>query len=305
MGARVDEFTGTAGEYIKYLEGTVSSLRQRSCTCHTRVSQTPNNETVAAPPQQPPTRSVDSTPRSDHGSMSVEHGRKEAQLLTPPGKRTFEIYQWHPEHAPEPKTKHGHVENGQPFWKRTAQTLVDTTPDAQNWWQIVEDLGVYSAMRHGCVADFLLDINQQTPSVDYAGNAILPGLIDDRNSQLLSQVMAYASAARARDQTASFALMLVNFQKFLLLSTCAVLHDLGVVKEAIIDVVKVGFGNSTDNHSWRLVQTAVFLNKRVQTLNSNGWRDRASELLLICKSIRLVSAVFPDYYREPPPVVLL
>lgn len=54
--------------------------------------------------------------------------------------------------------------------------------------------------------------------------------------------------------------MLVNFQKFIVLSVCAVLSQTGASKSALVDITCVCFGNVSEEYALRLWQTAVFLN---------------------------------------------
>ena len=157
-----------------------------------------------------------------------------------------------------------------------ANTLIRSTPDASHWWSSVERLGLYEAMCSGRAAMSMLDSTYPLPesSVTHTSGS--------RSLDLFGRLEAYARTALRREVTASLAFMLCNFQKFLLLSSCAVLYHTGMSGERVFGVVKICLGDVSDRYCVQILRTVVYLNRLVDILNAHGWKDRASELLLIC-----------------------
>ena len=137
-------------------------------------------------------------------------------------------------------------------------------------------------MHSGMAALYVLNGRAATPSIP------APNLIDAScpatKHELLTTARNYAETAATRDLSAKCAMMLVNFQKFLVLCVCAVLSQMQYPKDVLVDITRVCFGDISGEYAARLWRTAVFLNQLVDGLNIHGWGNRASELLLICKT---------------------
>lgn len=142
----------------------------------------------------------------------------------------------------------------------------------------MRDRGIYEIICNGNAAAYLLESHREAP-------APLTPAVGDGGTMLLNQVINYATATMKRETTASLALILVNFQKFLVLSTCEVLRATGAPREHIFRIVKICVGDVSDEYCGRILRTAVYLNELIDVLNTNGWGDHAGELLLICKSL--------------------
>lgn len=85
-------------------------------------------------------------------------------------------------------------------------------------------------------------------------------------------------------------LRLANFQQLILLSSCAVLrqnHEIPL--SDLLDIVRIVLRRTSDRYCNRILDTVVYLNTLVDTLNAHGWENRAAELLLLCKHTGIVS----------------
>jgi hypothetical protein len=135
-------------------------------------------------------------------------------------------------------------------------------------------------MQNGEAAAYLLDIQCREPTKVTNSTT---GTIN-RDSLLLNQVATYANAVMTRESNASVAIMLANYQKFLVLSACAVLYATNISETHIFEIVRICTGLVSDDYCKRMLRIAVFLNEMIDSLNAKGWGNRASELLLICWS---------------------
>ncbi|KAM0714518.1 hypothetical protein Q7P37_009814 [Cladosporium fusiforme] len=98
----------------------------------------------------------------------------------------------------------------------------------------------------------------------------------------LGAVRTYAQTTAMRWTLATTALALANFQKFLVLSACAVLLESEVSIAKVWNTVRICLGgNLSDDHCKRSVAAARYLNVLIDTLNIHKWGHRASELLLL------------------------
>lgn len=158
---------------------------------------------------------------------------------------------------------------------------IEATPDAENWWPTIQKLRFYNIMRNGNATTFLLGGKCHALS-DIITNTLALPRADKEDLLLLSKSIAYASLER--DLTASLAISLANFQKFLVLSSCIVLSKTCMTQKDVYTAVRIVFGGQTsDRYCMRLLRTVICLNEVVDILNTHGWVNRASELLLICE----------------------
>ncbi len=261
MCPKIDQFAGTQEQYIRFLEQIVVSLRHHHQACSLSSLQIPVRSPV------PSGRSCAEVPRAPTPNAS--------QSILPQYGYELEIIPWNPQPT-EPKR----LKANPPGWKKNAKLLVEITPKAENWWQTIRDLGIYETMCNGNAAAYMLDGNCETPT------ATTPLIaVTKVDSILLNHITAYAHAAMRRGVTASLAIMHANFQKFVVLSSCAVCCATGTPKERVLEIVKICMGNVSDDYCWRILRTAVYLNESIDILNANGWGDHGSELLLICEHL--------------------
>ncbi|KAK5150347.1 hypothetical protein LTS14_010186 [Recurvomyces mirabilis] len=113
-------------------------------------------------------------------------------------------------------------------------------------------------METGSALTYLLDTTVER-DMSAVGKSAVP-----RQGDVLSYVRHYAQATATRSMAASIALTLANFQKFLVLSACAVLLEEEEVSPAeVLTVAKLS------------------VNELIDKLNLHGWGYRSSELLLV------------------------
>ena len=105
----------------------------------------------------------------------------------------------------------------------------------------------------------------------------------DLHLWLYQHAKTYAQNSADRELSTQFALMLVNFQKFLLICVCVVLLEIGLPEERVNDVMIICFGNCQRKYLRSLRRTAVWMNRLVDHLSIRGWKDRAGELFLLCE----------------------
>ncbi|KAK3669280.1 hypothetical protein LTR78_010854, partial [Recurvomyces mirabilis] len=164
-------------------------------------------------------------------------------------------------------------------WLTNAKCLVGETPTAKHWDQVFHDKGLYDIMETGSALTYLLDTTVER-DMSAVGKSAVP-----RQGDVLSYVRHYAQATATRSMAASIALTLANFQKFLVLSACAVLLEEEEVSPAeVLTVAKLCMGNVTDGYCRRVVRSTKAVNELIDKLNLHGWGYRSSELLLVCKS---------------------
>ena len=258
--SRLDDFVGSDGDYIRYLERLVKTFR------------TQRNEQSAH---------VDSDVTASAYEVYGSFRRIPSDVHDIGNETQFFQY------VPEPLGyKTGRT--GNPPWLQNAKALVKDTPGAKDWNRTLEEKGLHEVIASGKALTYLLDTGVQTDI----------SLVSERipqvaTSDVLGYVRNYAQATASRTLTASVALVLVNFQRFLVLSACAVLLKEGFSSGVVYDIVKICMGNCvSDEYCDRLLSSAKFVNELIDLLYSRGWGFRAGVLLLLCKSIL---HLFGDY----------
>ena len=228
---------------------------------------------------------IDDFPGSEHEYVQFleqalislrAHHRSCVTSCTAGSENTLNIIQWTPV-AKRPRTD-------SPTWKEDARTLVKSTPKANQWWQAIRANGIYEPLSNGNAAAYVLD-SQCSLVQSATATALFAKATAAERSGLLARVAAYAHTAIRRETTATAAIMLANFQKLLVLSSCAVLNQTGSPKEDVFDIVKICIGPVGDRYCRQTLRTAVYLNQLVDMLSSHGWGERASDLLLICECL--------------------
>lgn len=249
MNSTIDGFEGTAAEYILYLERTIVSLREYHSSCATCA---PNRAAT-------------------HSRTPSEPGTELEFVRFDPIK---EVTSWRPG-----KRKKSEVTI--PRWKERALALVQATPEADAWIERLKDKGIYDAMRNGTAVSslLLLDVdNRRYESVEADSTAC-----QTPDSNPISRVQHYARISVRREISASMATALANYQKFLVLSACAVLVGKGSPTDDVYQIVRICMGNDvTDVHCQRILRGCKFVHELMDNLYMGGWGLRAYELLLIC-----------------------
>ena len=169
-----------------------------------------------------------------------------------------------------------------PETREKAKALVQATPKAGKWWESLHEAGAGSEQQNQLIITFLFSGERSFPDTSKFNKS------DSASSNILVQrSQNYAIICRERDISATLSVKLVNFQKFILVSMCVVLCDLGFPDEVVDSIMRVGVTQSGDTrYLSRLRQTAIWMNRLIDRLNSNGWDNRGSELLLLCEAYR-------------------
>ena len=255
MSSNIDGFEGTPLDYISYLESVVISLRRRRSSCptwgHPRDATRQQTPVTSSPLKRPrELQIIQYDPTIDSRAQTSQER--------------------------EPKKK-------RPQWKEQALTLIRETPDANTWMTKLKEKGIFDAMCSGNAVSslLLLDEGYLAP--------IEPTLSTTqvrRCASPLARIENYARVSMQREISASMATALANFQKFLVLSSCAVLLETGTTLEDAYRVVRICIGNdATNEHCRRILRGCQFVHELMDNLYMSGWGLRAFELLLICKLI--------------------
>lgn len=256
MQFRLDEFNGSDLEYVAYLEQTIIQLRQQI-----QVHSFFAGKNIVSLPSSPPASETSESGHQAPANSSDSHS-------------PLQIIHFEPKSH---QAKRRRCEA--PSWMRCAKALIEETPKAQHWDDALMQNGIFDIMTTNGAVTHLLDTSFEPNS-----SALTTVPVGIENETVLDYVKAYARATATRARRASVALALANFQKFLVLSSCAVLLDSGVSIAGVFDAVRICTGtDATDNYCKRTLQTAKYLNSLIDTLDMNGWGHRASELLLVCE----------------------
>lgn len=272
MNSRIDEFQGSAEDYIAYLEDEVRKWRAKHCV----VTQTCDTSTAPA-----------STARNEEGSSftaalqdSVRRPKRhlpvaEARDTRGSGHESLHIVQFDPRgQAPTSKVRRHEV----PLWKTNAKILFDATPKGVNWFQAIREAHLHDALDNGHVVEYLLDQAQLPPSLQSTY-----GSTDSQGPAAF--LRSYAQCLNQRTHVLAITTKLVNFQEFLFLSACAVLFKSRTIPEAdVLNICRIPLGvERSDRYCRRLIDAAIYVNTLVDTLSAYHWGNRAIELVLLCK----------------------
>lgn len=255
MIARIDNFRGSPGDYVSYLEELVLSYRSGSTI-------KANGEPVAGEQTRPRTSDGGAASISSLETQSKRYGTIEFVAVDTQSRKLNPV---------RPKSAVSR-------WKKNAIALVNETPEAKSWYQVLKEEGIYDAMSNGDAAAYLMATDERLPAVRRHEPALrnAPSLAFDR-------LKMYAMAAERRGITAAIAVKLANFQKFLVLSACYVLHQ-SEVEWPVLDVVRICVGTDTSQRRAEdILKCARYANELLDALYLEGWGLRACELFLLCK----------------------
>lgn len=260
MRARIDDFLGSTEEYIDYLETALLDLRTKL--------------TITASTVHGDERQLNLCQASHNLEYLESLAREETRAGPQKRPRQLEIVQYTPDN----------VNSKSPTdtpWKKLARILVRETPCANNWAGTLRDNGLHDMMSTGKAVAILLGPGHESNA---RTNQVRTPAIEDEQGAF-GRVTEYARAAVQNCLDASAALMLANFQKFLVFCLCNVMRDTGSPLGDVYGIVRICLGNVSDDYCCRVLRAAVYLNKLVDTLYMDGWGLRASELLLLCEHL--------------------
>ncbi|KAG8531614.1 uncharacterized protein KY384_003245 [Bacidia gigantensis] len=263
------ESQGDQEEYIQYLKALVYELVKHHSQDHENCqflpsARLPTNRTALVATQSDPLPRTSKRPQK-RGFANEDESSEGLRFIS-----------WQPSNQP-PKPR----DTGTNSWMPLAKKLVDITPLAADWWKKAEFFNLETIMQGGVAAQFVLDGSTKTLSIPRQKEIEVSYNYGAEECWLLSAAKGYAETAANRALTVECVLMLVNFQKFIVLCICAVLSQMGASKAALVDITRICFGDVSEEYALRLWRTAIFLNQLVDGLGFRGWGNRASELLLI------------------------
>lgn len=171
-----------------------------------------------------------------------------------------------------------------PYWMTCAKQLVRQTPMSQGWTSSLEEHGIDKLLKSGDVITCLLDTTFESRLSARISTAEVD-VIDETDDETTASLRMYARTTSMRLSSASTALALANFQKFLVISACAVLMEGDTPAAKVYEIVRICVGNkSTDQYCKRTLASAKCLNQLIDFLDIHDWGQRAAELLLLCGS---------------------
>ena len=260
MSDRIDCFRGDDKDYCKYLEAIVKDLRAHRSVC--ACSGYPPHPVGSKASR----RFINSHATDFAGARAPSRTSRDGRIVKAAGR---------------PKGRVTAIPEGS-AWKIKADQLVRASPKADGWLRRIAELGLDKAMRTGAAARAMLESSYKLSGQPTSSSSVAQPLA------LIDCLEKYARVAKERASGASLELMLANFQKLLVLSSCVVLYaDANTTssKKRIYEVLKVCFGERTELSCVDLLRTGRLINELLDSLNASGWGDRASELYLICKVI--------------------
>ena len=160
--------------------------------------------------------------------------------------------------------------------------MIIKTPKASNWWTELAIIDADTVEQNGRVISFLLDgelsVAHLLPVQSNEGAPKSPP------NWLVQCVTSYAQVCTTREKHTTFAIMLVHFQKFLLVCLCIVLRELEQPREEVYRILRVGIADASDRYLDIIMRAVVWMNEAVDSLDIHGWNNRAAYLLLICEA---------------------
>lgn len=171
---------------------------------------------------------------------------------------------------------------GDPHWKECARQLVKRTPASHVWTSSLKEHGIHELLESGDAVARLLDTKFESHLSTRPPTA-QTGVIDATDDEMTAALRTYAHTTSMRLSSASTALALANFQKFLAISACAVLAEGETPIAKVYDIVRICIGSKTkDEYCKRTLTLAKYMNQLIDILDIHDWGQRAAELLLLC-----------------------
>ena len=271
--SRLDDFAGSDRDYISYLEQLVTTLKTQLSVPDSRSESIANSTAHELPRSLPQLRS------------GVDSNEDNIQII---------------QYVPDPFDRKRR-RSGDPAWLQNAKALIKDTPKAENWSRALKQKGLHEVMASGKALTYLLDTSVQADISAVSGE-----ISQAETSDVLNYVRHYAQATTIRTMTASVVLVLANFQRFLVLSACAVLLEEDYPAVEIWDIARICIGDDvTDDYCSRVVRSAKYVNELIDNLYLRGWGYRSSELLLLCKASRAcLNLPMLIQFREPYACIL-
>lgn len=291
-------------QHVVHLEHKNAELSRRAASLERQLASFRRHCRCGADTQQCPPVAGHSGTVTEHNAVLTEKPQASSRSLK--RKSSGLCTEFHVEH---PSIKDSSLVT--PRWKTRVLELVREIPASNDWRQAMEERGIYKAMSTGEAVAFLLGpqnlVPMPSPSnmlaapIPCSGSNITRSMIDD--------MRCYAASASLRSDTASLVLSLAGFQKFVALSACVVFNALKMDRKDIFTIVRTSFGEMTEDHCSRMMNTAKYMNILIDKLATYGFDGRAAELVLYCtltSASLLWSPLHADRpFREPCPKLFL
>jgi len=178
-------------------------------------------------------------------------------------------------------------------WKQEANQLISMTPSGSKWWQNLGEIGVATEEGWSQGLAFLLNTNMAVPIA--ANPPIVPVVecritdcscrSNEKHQIPIQHTQAYAHSYQVRNQVASFASTMVNYQQFILISICIVLRHQGVCNNTVDNLMRIAIADTTSRYINRLEKAVKWVISLANDLKTD-WGYRATGL--------------PVIWRKPP-----
>lgn len=280
MNSRLDHFLGSSHDYVKYLERNLIALRQhhsqcsfaqRSVTAQSLAGTSAEATTEVSIPSEvhasdrPQIQTIPSIASAENESLHRKRSRDIEFVAYDPRSigRQFKAVKQDKRHL---------------RWMTNALALLRDTPHAADWHLTLKEKGLYDILCSGNAVLHLLDTEHEL--VEPQGPKVPDGIsVTGR----LNQIRFYAQATAQKHLRAGVALALANFQMFLVISSCAVLLEIGDPSADIFEIVRICIGRDASIQRCRdIMKASTFLNRLADTLYMKGWGLRAVEAILLC-----------------------
>lgn len=168
---------------------------------------------------------------------------------------------------------------GREKWRAKADELIRETPPADVWWDNISALGLEGAQ---ALAETVLEFNNSDWMWAFPQRSVEQ--TDNQKHPLVKVLERYAWFAGNGHRIKFCIFELINLRQLVLLGACFVLSQVGVPKEALIEVTRICFPEVTDRYVMELWRAGAFVYQLAEKLALAGWGGRAHYLHLLCIS---------------------
>jgi hypothetical protein len=262
---RINDFKGTVSEYITYLESLV--LQKTS-------AHPPSTHPPPSPPSDARNEAIESSDSDEASASSIEF----IPYQPPPsGRENFAIW--------PPPSNQDHFATGfppakrrqqRPRWEREMDKMLTDT-----WFSDSESVGLSSATQILTALDTIMGIKQHAkPLSSEADLSIVHSNSPDGIIQLLS---TYSNATAMLETQQKSTTQTYFFRVLVFVSLCCVALYHKVDKSVVDKIMQKSVSNAGTKHLRYLRNGALWVNRMICELGSEGHVHLASELFMRCK----------------------
>lgn len=190
-------------------------------------------------------------------------------------------YQFLSTQSSQPPIKHAKSD-----WIKEADQLVNEVPYAKDWAKRWEIHGIKKAI--AAVLGYSPPPSVELHCTDPVARQ------EDKQAALLASATRYAGALQNFRIDACLGTLIAALQELVFVSLCQVLIHHGISETDINFVMRISISKSSEKHLKRLRSGALWVNRLINQLHWQGWRERASEVFILCEYFRFPSISF--YY---------